>query len=183
MAASESRRQQIARRGVKTHIPPGSSHLSSRHAYRTGESGTVGGLEGPAPSRQQPDQTVGDDMEHINVITQGHTQVQMYRGYPVHLTPRQREVLLLLCEGLCNKRIGQRLGLSCTTVKSHVAGLLRALNVTTRLEAAAAAREIGLAPATPRRSSQWPSSDTPRVVAPPTRNIEYVNEAMHLEFA
>ena len=63
---------------------------------------------------------------------------------PVHLTPRQLEVLALLCEGLPNKLIGRRLNISGATVKIHIAGILRALNVSSRLQAAIAARRLGL---------------------------------------
>ena len=65
-------------------------------------------------------------------------------GYPIVLTQRQREVLLLLCEGLPNKLIGRELGVSDNTVKSHVASVLRSLNVATRLEAVALAFKLGL---------------------------------------
>lgn len=67
-----------------------------------------------------------------------------HMGYPVVLTQRQREVLLLLCEGLPNKLIGRQLGVSDNTVKTHVASVLRSLNVTTRLEAVAIAFKLGL---------------------------------------
>ena len=63
---------------------------------------------------------------------------------PVHLTPRQLEVLALLCEGLPNKLIGRRLNIADATVKIHIAGILRALNVSSRLQAAIAARRLGL---------------------------------------
>ncbi len=62
----------------------------------------------------------------------------------VHLTARQREVLALLCEGLSNKHIARRLGIAGGTVKVHVSGILRALEVTTRLGALVAARRLGL---------------------------------------
>lgn len=39
-------------------------------------------------------------------------------------TPREEEVLALICEGLDNKRIAQRLGLALSTVKTHVRALL-----------------------------------------------------------
>jgi len=51
------------------------------------------------------------------------------------LTPRQCEVLELLVQGLTNKHIAARLGLSEATVKSHVAASLRALNVRNRTQA------------------------------------------------
>jgi len=63
---------------------------------------------------------------------------------PVHLTPRQLEVLALLCEGLSNKLIGRRLNIAGTTVKIHISCILRALNVSSRLQAVVAARPLGL---------------------------------------
>jgi PAS domain S-box-containing protein len=59
---------------------------------------------------------------------------------PVHLTPRQAEVLRLLEQGRSTKQIAQELHLSTETVKNHVRLLLRALGVNSRLEAVAAAR-------------------------------------------
>ncbi|WP_211455424.1 response regulator [Collimonas antrihumi] len=61
-----------------------------------------------------------------------------------HLTPRQCEVLDLLCQGLPNKTIGKRLGLSENTVRGHVQALLSFLQVSSRSEAAFAARRSGL---------------------------------------
>ena len=76
--------------------------------------------------------------------TWGESPAAAHNGFPIHLTPRQREVLLLLCACLPNKVIGRRLGLSDATVKCHVASLLRSLNVATRLEAVAVAFQLGL---------------------------------------
>jgi DNA-binding NarL/FixJ family response regulator len=76
--------------------------------------------------------------------TWGETSDASHNGFPIHLTARQREVLLLLCAGLPNKLIGRRLGLSDATVKCHVASVLRSLNVSTRLEAVAIAFQLGL---------------------------------------
>jgi len=59
---------------------------------------------------------------------------------PAHLTPRQAEVLRLLEQGRSTKQIAQELHLSTETVRNHVRHLLRALGVTSRLEAVAAAR-------------------------------------------
>jgi DNA-binding NarL/FixJ family response regulator len=62
----------------------------------------------------------------------------------LRLTPRQCEVLDLLCQGLSNKVIGKRLGLSENTVRWHVQALLAFLQVASRSEAAYAARRSGL---------------------------------------
>jgi DNA-binding NarL/FixJ family response regulator len=60
------------------------------------------------------------------------------------LTPRQYEVLDLLCKGLSNKMIGRQLELSENTVRCHVQVLLAALNASNRSEAAFTARRMGL---------------------------------------
>jgi len=74
----------------------------------------------------------------------------------IHLTPRQAEVLSLLCEGLPNKLICRQLNMAMGTVKVHIGGILRQLGVTSRLQAVVAARRCGLvvgsAPATPARA-------------------------------
>ena len=59
-----------------------------------------------------------------------------------HLTPRQAQVLALLMEGLSNKAIARELGLGEGTVKVHMAALFRALGVTSRAGAAAAATRL-----------------------------------------
>lgn len=61
-----------------------------------------------------------------------------------HLTKRQCEVLDLLCQGLSNKLIARRLVLSEFTVRGHVQAILRFLQVSSRSEAAFAARRMGL---------------------------------------
>src|SRR5688572_1680988 len=54
---------------------------------------------------------------------------------PASLTPRQLEVLALLCEGLPNKLICRRLNIATGTVKVHISGIFRELGVTSRLQA------------------------------------------------
>ena len=58
----------------------------------------------------------------------------------VELTARESEVLDCLGEGLSNVRIARRLGISETTVKTHVSHVLAKLGVESRLQAALAAR-------------------------------------------
>ncbi len=60
------------------------------------------------------------------------------------LTPRQCEVLDLLAEGLSNKVMARRMQLSEFTVRGHVHAVLRLLGVTSRSQAAIAARSRGL---------------------------------------
>ena len=60
------------------------------------------------------------------------------------LTPRQCEVLDLLCEGLSNKVIAKRMDLSEFTVRGHVQAVLSLLGVQSRSQATFAARRAGL---------------------------------------
>jgi len=58
------------------------------------------------------------------------------------LTVRQREVLVLLCEGQQNKEIARNLGLSEHTVKVHITAVFRSLGVTNRTQAVLAAKNL-----------------------------------------
>jgi len=60
------------------------------------------------------------------------------------LTPRELEVLQLLAEGLTNDRIGERIGLSSRTVKTHVQNLLLKLDAGDRTGAVARGFRLGL---------------------------------------
>ena len=60
------------------------------------------------------------------------------------LTHREMEVLELLASGLRNKTIAERLFLSEKTVKTHVGGILRKLELNDRTEAALLAQQHGL---------------------------------------
>ena len=60
------------------------------------------------------------------------------------LSPREREVLALLCDGLSAPRIAQRLVLGTTTVKTHLANLYEKLGVNDRAAAVAEAMRRGL---------------------------------------
>ena len=64
---------------------------------------------------------------------------------PHELTARELEVLVLLCEGLKNAQIAQRLSRSVRTVDHHLAAAFAKLGVSTRTEAVAAALRSGIA--------------------------------------
>ena len=60
------------------------------------------------------------------------------------LSRREREILALLADGLVNKQIAARLGISTNTVKTHLELLFEKLGVATRAEAVASAVKRGL---------------------------------------
>ena len=57
------------------------------------------------------------------------------------LSVREREVLLLVVEGLANKQIARRLGIAERTVKAHLTAVFQALGVADRTQAALWARD------------------------------------------
>lgn len=65
-------------------------------------------------------------------------------GPLTRLTPREREVLLWITEGLTNGQIAERLVVSEHTVHRHVTNLLRKLDLPSRTAAAAVAARSGL---------------------------------------
>lgn len=58
------------------------------------------------------------------------------RPEAVRMTRREREIIVLIAEGMSNKEIAQRLNLSTYTVKSHVHNILEKMALHSRLEIA-----------------------------------------------
>jgi DNA-binding NarL/FixJ family response regulator len=76
----------------------------------------------------------------------------------VDLTPRETEVLALVRQGLANKQIARRLGISERTVKAHLTSTFQRIGVVDRTQAAlwAERNEIGQAPSHGRLSRDRP---------------------------
>jgi DNA-binding NarL/FixJ family response regulator len=60
------------------------------------------------------------------------------------ISPREREVLALLLDGMPNKRIARRLEISEKTVKSHLTSIFREIGVTDRVQAILWVERMGL---------------------------------------
>jgi two-component system, NarL family, response regulator DevR len=60
------------------------------------------------------------------------------------LTVREKEVLTLLADGLSSRSVAAKLGISYTTVRTHIRSLGSKLGVHSKLEAIVKARELGL---------------------------------------
>ena len=64
----------------------------------------------------------------------------------VDLTPRETEVLTLVRQGLANKQIARRLGISERTVKAHLTSTFQRIGVVDRTQAALWAERNGISP-------------------------------------
>ncbi len=73
-----------------------------------------------------------------------HEPVNRRKGGIGELTDRERQVVVLLAEGLSNKLIADRLGISDHTAKFHVNGVMAKLGASTRTEAVVEAVRRGL---------------------------------------
>jgi len=82
--------------------------------------------------------------EAADAVATLHTRAPLpTQSHPI-LTGREAEILGLLAEGLGNKTIAARLGISEHTVKTHVTSVFAKLGVSTRAEAVANAIRLGL---------------------------------------
>lgn len=59
------------------------------------------------------------------------------------LTPREREILMLMAQGLDNRAVAERLSIGYATVRTHVRSVLRKLGAGSQLEAVAKATRWG----------------------------------------
>ena len=85
-------------------------------------------------------------------LTEPHAaiaRVRRERAAQARLTPREQDVLRLLCEGLSPIAIARRLGLSPRTVTKHQERLYRKLGISDRVNAVLLAQRFGLVPEPP----------------------------------
>ena len=105
----------------------------------------VGALSLSATASHRAMTDFASDLEAVgDVLAASLLATALPRGEAVGLTPRERELLDGLEEGLRFKQIARRMGISEATAKTHARHLFRKLDVTSRAEAVRAARERGL---------------------------------------
>lgn len=91
-----------------------------------------------------PKSANGDDLRlAVTRVLLGETLPVPAQNPTAALTPRQREILLLLANGLPNKAISRKIGLSEDTVKTHLRALFQILDAHTRTACVSAARQRG----------------------------------------
>ena len=90
----------------------------------------------------------GESLVDPSVLNKVLTQFRhLAKDGPDHseiLSPREKEVLEALAQGLTNKEIAQQLHIAEKTVKTHFSSIYRKLNVTTRSQAIVGAVKSGL---------------------------------------
>lgn len=75
------------------------------------------------------------DADFVPALFSRAASVRGVDGNATHLTARERDVLQMMADGLANKAIAQRIGISTHTVKFHVGSIMSKLNATSRTEA------------------------------------------------
>ena len=65
-----------------------------------------------------------------------HTNMNKFDSEEFPLTAREKEVQVLITNGMTNKMIAKELGITEGTAKNHVKNLMRKLNAHSRLEVA-----------------------------------------------
>ncbi|MFG3604981.1 response regulator transcription factor [Streptomyces sp. NPDC047928] len=119
-----------------------------------------------------PPSLTGKDFVHAVHVLAGGLRVWATRpdqaARLAHLTPREREVLTLLSDGLSNDGIAHRLALHVGTVKDHIRAVYTKCGVANRVEAALFAHGL-TAPRPGLRRPPAPASHTPVSPAPASR--------------
>lgn len=81
----------------------------------------------------------------LRLLMYQHDERDPMSGHPLaSLTPREREVLAYLAEGVGRREVAERMHLSANTVRSHLQNLMMKLEVHSTLEAVALARRAQL---------------------------------------
>ena len=139
----------LKRDGAKTRVVLISAHAPSDLVYRSLSLGAAAYLSKEAGRDEICDTVaaVGRGETRLSPEIQGELvrQIQMRAtDERPALSPREREVLELIAEGLSAPDIGRRLHLSPATVKTHLQGLYEKLGVSDRAAAVASAMRRGL---------------------------------------
>jgi DNA-binding NarL/FixJ family response regulator len=110
-------------------------HDEAEYAMQALRAGAAGFLPKSAAANelQVAIETVSRGEIYVSDEVSRRTLLEYSKGRIEHrlarLTPRQREILTLIAEGLNTKDIGRRLNISAKTVESHRAQLMERLNI------------------------------------------------------
>lgn len=120
-----------------------SGSLASEHVHRALKAGAQGYLlKDSSPSILL--RGIRDVLAGHRVVPPDVAQSMAERAYQSDLSPREREVIQLVVDGLSNKLIADRLALTEATVKTHLTHIFEKLGVEDRTQAAIAAVTRGI---------------------------------------
>lgn len=91
--------------------------------------------------------TIRQAVEHSSGILQKLARIEALRASYASLTPREREVMMLVTAGLLNKQVGGELGISEITVKAHRGQVMRKMKASSLPALVTMAGTLGLATA------------------------------------
>ena len=129
--------------GVRGYVVTGARTLPQARPGLAGMNG-VGGLgHGPAQLRERRLAAMSGQAGTMAALAQGSMPNTMNAGVR-ELSAREIEVLRLVADGRSNKAIGQTMGLSALTVKSHLARIARKLGTGDRAGMVAVAMRGGI---------------------------------------
>lgn len=106
--------------------------------------GCLGALGRTTEARHEATEALASLLELGAATEAGRARRLLGDSVLPELTPRERDVLRLLAEGLTNRQVAERLVVSEHTVHRHVANILRKLGLPSRTAAAAHAVKAGL---------------------------------------
>ena len=132
-----------------------SASLEPGRLARAVEAGAAGVLHKSSPIKEIVDAvrrlkageallSSGEIVEMLRLIGRERQEEHDVRRAIEQLTPREREVLQALAEGLESKEIADRLKITVETERTHMVNILHKLNVHSRLQALVIAARYGL---------------------------------------
>jgi len=90
---------------------------------------------------------IGGAIERSRTAVRQESDMQALRSSYASLTPRERQVMVLVVSGLLNKQVGGELGISEITVKAHRGQVMRKMKADSLPELVTMAARLGLRPA------------------------------------
>ena len=105
---------------------------------------------------------IGAAIERSRAALDRELDMRMLRSHYASLSPREREVMVLVVSGLLNKQIGGELGISEITVKAHRGQVMRKMEAASLPHLVRMAAQLGLRHLRTKGDTAWASASTAR---------------------
>lgn len=128
---------------VRIPVPPMEGEVFRVSAFRVGERLVGIAFDNVRHERHHTLDRIVELLQAIRHLAVGREDESGFPESPA-LTDREREIVALVAEGLTNREIAQRLGVSVRTVETHRANAMRKLHLRTTAELALYAGRAGL---------------------------------------